>query len=404
LSIYPTAVPAAEAKDEMVFANYLPLAIKPNVRSGLMHLPENSISSWADLCNEFVGAFTGGHQEPGRPSNLQILPQKEGESLRKYMQRFSRVHRNIPEIHPAVVIAAFHSNMRNRRIRSKMSVRLPKTVNELYTLADKCAQAEEGRHFLGEEEGVGIDSEDDDGTSNSKGKSKKNNKKRRDKSVLAVENSESLSSGKKAKTEVLSKEAATCASCREAVAAEKARKSDGPYCKIHRTKGHDLQECRQVEQLTKKPRAEYEKHDKERNREGNEGKGRGKEGHRGKTPTQNGRPNTGHEKKEEEESDGGDGEDTSEHEFQRATEAMCIDRGASLHSSHRQDKQWAREVNAMEPAADSRRPLKWSCTPIIFDEEDHPDRTTALDACRCWFLQQFATSKLLRCWLTAGPD
>jgi hypothetical protein len=27
--------------------------------------------------------------------------------LRKYMQRFSRVHRNIPDIHPAAVIAAF---------------------------------------------------------------------------------------------------------------------------------------------------------------------------------------------------------------------------------------------------------------------------------------------------------
>jgi hypothetical protein len=49
-----------------------------------------------------------------------------------------------------------------------------------------------------------------------------------------------------------------------------------------------------------------------------------------------------------------------------------------LHSSHRQLKQWAREVNAVEPAADSQRPLKWSRTPIIFDEEDHPDRTTAI--------------------------
>lgn len=29
----------------------------------------------------------------------------------------------------------------------------------------------------------------------------------------------------------------------------------------------------------------------------------------------------------------------------------------------------------MEPAADSRKPLKWPHTPIIFDEEDHPDRT-----------------------------
>ena len=110
-----------------------------------MHLPENSISTWADLCHEFVVAFTGGHQEPGRPNDLQLLPQKEGESLRKYMQRFSRVHRNILGIHPADVIAVFQSNVRNHRIRSKMNVRLPKTVNELYTLADKCARTDEGR-------------------------------------------------------------------------------------------------------------------------------------------------------------------------------------------------------------------------------------------------------------------
>ena len=93
-----------------------------------MHLPENSISSWADLCHEFIGAFTGGHQDPGRPSDLQLHQQKEGETLCKYLQRFCKVHRNIPNIHPVAVIAAFQSNVRNRRIRSKMNVWLPKIV------------------------------------------------------------------------------------------------------------------------------------------------------------------------------------------------------------------------------------------------------------------------------------
>ena len=73
-----------------------------------------------------------------------------------------------------------------------------------------------------------------------------------------------------------------------------------------------------------------------------------------------------------------DDDETSEQEFQKATEAMCVDGGASLHSSHRQLKQWAREVNAMEPAMGSQKPLKWSHTPIIFDAEDHPDRITAV--------------------------
>src|SRR5215216_5124143 len=32
----------------------------------------------------------------------------------------------------------------------------------------------------------------------------------------------------------------------------------------------------------------------------------------------------------------------------------------------------------MEPAPEARKPLNWSRTPIIFDEEDHPGRTTAV--------------------------
>ena len=77
-------------------------------------------------------------------------------------------------------------------------------------------------------------------------------------------------------------------------------------------------------------------------------------------------------------SDEGNEEETSQQEFQKATDALCIDGGASLHTSHRQLKRWAWEVNAMEPAPETRKPLKWPHTPIIFDEEDHPGRTTAV--------------------------
>ena len=93
--------------------------------------------------------------------------------------------------------------------------------------------------------------------------------------MLTVEGSGTPSTGKKAKAEAPGKEVATCTDCREAAAAEKAGKGDGSCCKIHRTKGHDLQECHQVEQLVKKQRAEYEKRDKEKGQNGASGKGRG---------------------------------------------------------------------------------------------------------------------------------
>ena len=110
-----------------------------------MHLPVDSISSWADLCHEFVGAFTGGHQALGQASDLHIIPQKEGENLRKYIQRFCRVQYNIPDVHPAAVISAFHQNMHNRKMREELAMNKVKDVAELYVLADRCARAEEGR-------------------------------------------------------------------------------------------------------------------------------------------------------------------------------------------------------------------------------------------------------------------
>ena len=69
---------------------------------------------------------------------------------------------------------------------------------------------------------------------------------------MTVEGSGTPSTGKIAEAEFPGMETAMCADCREATAAEKAGKSDGLYCKIHRTKGHDLQECYQVEQLVKR--------------------------------------------------------------------------------------------------------------------------------------------------------
>ena len=57
---------------------------------------------------------------------------------------------------------------------------------------------------------------------------------------------------------------------------------------------------------------------------------------------------------------------------------MCVDGGTSLHTSHGQLKQWACEVTAAEPSFDAQKPLKWSRMTIIFDTEDHPDRTTVV--------------------------
>ena len=144
-----------------------------------------------------------------------------------------------------------------------MAMNKVKDVAELYVLADRCARAEEGRKYPGEDAGVETDSTDKDTAAPTK-KGRRRNKKRKGKTVLAVEGSGELGAAKKAKADDPGKEVARCAACLALAAAGKLGGSDKQYCKSHRTKGHDLENCRQVELLAEKQKAEYERRDKEK--------------------------------------------------------------------------------------------------------------------------------------------
>ncbi|SPT21169.1 unnamed protein product [Triticum aestivum] len=300
LSIYTIAVQAAGGRDDKILANYFPLVLKPNVRSWLMHLPDNSISSWAELCHQFVGAFTGGHKPHGQESDLHLLVQKEGEPL--------------------------------RQMREELAMCKIRDVSELYALADRCARAEEGRKFPGESTGAGgSDSED---AAPAKRSRRRNNRKKQNNEVLVVEQSGNEGDATKATVGSSGKEVAACTNCQAVAVADKRDGSGKQYCKIHRTKGHDLQSWKKVEQLVQQQRAEYERRDRERAQGGAEKPGQkrtGQEGRRGKAKQRQGdRPPRGRDNDE----DDGEDEDMDD--------------------------------------------VETSDTPIIFDIEDHPDRTTAV--------------------------
>ena len=214
------------------------------------------------------------------------------------------------------------------------------------------------------EDAVVVNSDDDEATT-SKKTGRKRPRKHKRKAVLAVEGT----AGKKPKSADAGKQDAA------------GEKPDGPYCKIHRTASHDITECRQVEFLAEKQKQEYERRDKEKKSQDGAAdvgkKNRGtRGGRRGKAGNKE-RPARGRDKKEGEEGSEDD-EEESENEFQNAVDCVCVDGGASLHYSHRQLKQWAREINAAEPAIEAKKSLKWSDTSIIFDVEDHPDRMTGV--------------------------
>ena len=118
-------------------------------------------------------------------------------------------------------------------------------VRELYALADKCARAEEGRKLPEENTRAGgSDSED---VAPAKKNRRRNNRKKKGKDVLVIEQSGNEGGAKKAKVGSSGKEIAACTNCQTVAVADKQDGTDKQYCKIHYTKGHDLQSCKKVE-------------------------------------------------------------------------------------------------------------------------------------------------------------
>ena len=97
------------------------MALQLETRSWLMNLPPNSIRSWDDLCEQFMCAFQGGYARPGAVRDLYVLVQQPEETLRQYLARFSSVQHTVKGATDIAIIAAFHTNVRDVKMREKLS-------------------------------------------------------------------------------------------------------------------------------------------------------------------------------------------------------------------------------------------------------------------------------------------
>jgi hypothetical protein len=114
-----------------------------------MNLSHESVTSWKDLCHQFVANFMPTYGRPATKSDLKAVCQYKGETLRQYIQRFSQMRNKIPMISNEKVISAFSTGVSDIKMREKLSVNDELTfIVTLFEIADRCAKAEEGRLFM----------------------------------------------------------------------------------------------------------------------------------------------------------------------------------------------------------------------------------------------------------------
>jgi hypothetical protein len=144
LQVYVTAITAAGG-NTAVMATYFHVALSRPARTWLMNLTPGSVYSWEELCVRFVANFASAYQQHGVEAHLHVVRQEPGETLRKFISRFTKVRGTIPRISDASIITAFRQGVRDEKILEKLATHDVETVPTLFALADKCARAAEGR-------------------------------------------------------------------------------------------------------------------------------------------------------------------------------------------------------------------------------------------------------------------
>jgi hypothetical protein len=114
-----------------------------------MNLPHKSVTSWKDLCRQFVANFMPTYERPATKNDLKVARQYKGKTLHQYIQCFSQMRNKIPRISNEEVISVFSMGVSDIKMREKLSVNDELTsVVRLFEITDRCAKAEEGRLFV----------------------------------------------------------------------------------------------------------------------------------------------------------------------------------------------------------------------------------------------------------------
>jgi hypothetical protein len=110
-----------------------------------MNLTPESVYSWEELYARFTANFASAYQHHGVEAHLHAVRQEPGETLWAFISRFTKVRGTIPHISDASIITAFRQGVRDKKMLEKLATHDVETVTMLFTLADKCARAAEGR-------------------------------------------------------------------------------------------------------------------------------------------------------------------------------------------------------------------------------------------------------------------
>jgi len=150
--------------DDVVMCRVFPTSLKGGALSWFTKLPPNSTDSFATLMSKFETQFA-----TNRPHHLTFIAlvgirQEKGESLRTFVDRFSKVAMSIQNLSPNVVMHHMLTLLRSGQFADNLCMQSAASLDKLRKIATKFMQLEELREFRNQARA---------GASGEKGKDKK---------------------------------------------------------------------------------------------------------------------------------------------------------------------------------------------------------------------------------------
>jgi hypothetical protein len=110
---------------------YFPFCLDQAPLTWLESLEKYSIDEWDQLKEQFTSNFTGAMGRLGTRMDLAMVKQEQGETLRKYMQRFFDKHATVVDITDKEVIDLFQDGLYHRCTFEDFGRRRPSSITHL---------------------------------------------------------------------------------------------------------------------------------------------------------------------------------------------------------------------------------------------------------------------------------
>ena len=142
LDSFRTIMRLQGASDEIMCRTF-PTNLKGSARTWFNQLETRSINTFAQLSRAFIDNFIGGRRSAHPANYLLNIRQREGESLRSYVQRFNKEAVQINESNEYVALIAFNVGLCKGDFLFQLCKDPPKSMSELMYEAQKFINAED---------------------------------------------------------------------------------------------------------------------------------------------------------------------------------------------------------------------------------------------------------------------